>query len=398
MDTKRLNAYKLPYLILCGVISLFALFYLYKQEFKPLEIVVGLVSLVLFLVILWEAIIKLVQYWFSPLPKIEFAIEAVKKRNVLKTWALIACGVIAFHIFIYIVGYAVARISGRLDTGFFESMYKIWCKCGIDAPSYLGIAENWYVTSGDPMYHIVFFPFYPIVIKAFSFIFRDYFVSAIAVSIFSSIGMAITGYELVRLEFSEKTAKYFVVASFLLFGSFFYGAAMTESLFVFLCLLCLYFTKKRNFVCAGIFGALAGFTRSPGILLMVPVGIEYIRVLVEKIKFKPADSKITDKQVINFIADGFAVLFISMGLIAYLLVNYSVWGNAFQFSIFQKEHWGQQMGFFFRTVSMIAGQFYDRAIELNADSTLWDIKRAFALWLPQLVLIFGSLGVINSVK
>jgi Gpi18-like mannosyltransferase len=385
------RTYNIAYLILSGIIILFSLFFLYKNGYKLFDIFVALIALALFLLILHEAIRKLIIYWSSP-PVTNPLLLKQKPRSSIKAWAKIAGFVLVFHLLNLIVAYAVARLTGRLNTGFFDSLYSIWSKCGIDSPSYLGIAENWYVTEGDPMYHIVFFPFYPIVIKLFSFVFKDYFVSALIVSIASSIGMAITGYELVRREYSNKTAKYFVIATFLLMGSFFYTAAMTESLFMFLCLLCLYFTKKRNFAAAGIFGALAAFTRSPGLLLMVPVGIEYVKMLIEKVKYKAGYS------YAKLIVSALFVLFISSGLLVYLYINYKVWGNPLQFSIFQREHWGQKMGYFVRTIAMISGNFCGKVAELNSSSAIWDYKTAFALWLPELIAIFGGLGAIAYVR
>ena len=45
-------------------------------------------------------------------------------------------------------------MNGR-QGGFLPAL-SLWLKG--DAPHYLGIADNWYVTTGDARFHIVFFP------------------------------------------------------------------------------------------------------------------------------------------------------------------------------------------------------------------------------------------------
>ena len=81
-----------------------------------------------------------------------------------------------------------------------------------------------------------------------------------------------------------------------------------------------------------------------------------------------------------------ALLLIPLGFGAYCAVNYFVSGDPFKFLEYQREHWGQQMGFFFNTASY---QLTEALRSFASDPTL-----VLGLWLPNLLCIFGSLSLI----
>ncbi|MEG1560409.1 MAG: hypothetical protein RRY79_00540 [Clostridia bacterium] len=308
------------------------------------------------------------------------------KYTRLMIWGKIALFVLLTRIIIFVLAYVFARISGR--NGDFISLFDpIWLHSGIDAPSYLGIAENFYVTSGDPMYHIVFFPFYSFLIKAFQLVFSNYFFSAMFVSNIAAIGVGIAGYELMRIDFDSSTALRYVKYIFILPAAFFYSAPMTESIFVLLCLLTLIFARKRIFWLSAIFGALAAFTRSPGMLLVIPVAIEAFHAL------KDTYHDERERFVPRLFGYAFSTLFIFSGIIAYIYINYSVWGNPLQFTVFQKEHWGQSMSYFFNTVQYQTG-YAIKAFQTMIESGMSDWKYFFALYMPGLIYMFSSLIIV----
>lgn len=310
------------------------------------------------------------------------------KRDKSMDYFRIVCFILIVRIATYIFAYITSLKMGITEDSFFGSFNKIWLDMGTDAPHYIGIAENWYVTEGDPMYHIVFFPFFPIMIKLFSFVFRDMLLSAVMVTTVFSCGAGLAAYELCLLDFDRKTALRFVKYMFIIPAAFFYCAPMTESMFIFLCLMCIYFARKSRFLLCAVFGALAAFTRSQGAILMLPCAII---ALTDTVKAYRNDKKLLWKKLISRWA---CVLLIASGLLAYLGINYAVWGNALQFSVFQKEHWFQSFGFFFNTAELIG---YCLLHELTAaNAPLWSdssFRMAISLWLPQLIYIFASLIV-----
>lgn len=65
-------------------------------------------------------------------------------------------------------------------------------------------------------------------------------------------------------------------------GSIFLNSGMTEPLFMLFTVLCFYALQKKKYLAAGIAAACAGFTRSPGVLLAVPLAIEGIGYCVRR--------------------------------------------------------------------------------------------------------------------
>ncbi|MNI57543.1 hypothetical protein D3C73_1126090 [compost metagenome] len=152
-------------------------------------------------------------------------------------------------------------------------------------------------------------------------------------------------------------------------------------MFLLLSLLSIYLVRQKKWLLGCLCAALAGFTRSPGVLLAVPILIELGRELAESCKH--LDRK-------NFLrkltAAVLCLAVVPLGLLAYLYINHSVFGNVLQFSIFQKEHWFQRQYLFFDTVryqmEYAVGKFKEG-----------DSRSFLGLWLPNLVSIFTTLYV-----
>lgn len=132
-----------------------------------------------------------------------------------------------------------------------------------DGTHFIKIAEQGY--SGLQEY--AFFPLYPLLIKIFAFIFRNYLFSAILINIVSVFFSIKFLYKLVSLEFSKKIAKR-TCFYFLIFPSSFYLVmTYSESLFLLFAVLTFYFLKKEKFYLSLLFVGLASLTRFVGIAL-----------------------------------------------------------------------------------------------------------------------------------
>ncbi|MFD1909715.1 hypothetical protein ACFSQ7_45830 [Paenibacillus rhizoplanae] len=74
----------------------------------------------------------------------------------------------------------------------------------------------------------------------------------------------------------------------------------------------------------------------------MPIAVEFARELAAG--YRSMDRKaFTNKLILAMVS----LVSVSFGLLAYLYINYNVTGNAFQFSIYQREHWSQRFYFFF---------------------------------------------------
>ncbi len=314
----------------------------------------------------------------APFPDEAFGARTLRRAN-RHPWLKIAVLALFVRLLLYIIAYAVFTWENGYSGSIFDTLQTMWLRT--DSPSYLGIAENWYVTEGDPRFHIVFFPLYPLCIRGLSYITGSYFTAAMLTSNLFAIGAAIACYELTALEMPFAEAKASVRYMLILPAAFFLGAPMTESLFLFLSLLTLYFARKRRFVLSCIFAALCGFSRLPGILLAVPVAVEMIAELCERYRAKNDFKKTLCMRLAT-------LPLLPLGLLAYLYVNYSVTGDPFTFLRYQSEHWQQSMDFFFSASAYQAEYAFARNDAMRTE-----------LFIPNLIACFGALFLmLRSVK
>ncbi len=224
---------------------------------------------------------------------------------------------IVVHWFIMLLGYILLTGFGADDSygGFFSYFYEKFSASG-DVPHYIEIAGNGYASSGDTANLIVFYPLYPLLMKIFAFIFRDYFVSGV---IISNICMGVSAYYLYRLaqrELNTDKAKDSLVIYLLYPMGAFMVQPFTESLFLMLTLICLYYIREKKWLICGIAGLLATLSRSQGIALLVPAVYGAVVYMVRKKKF---------------VLSSLATFFIPVGTFIYLLINKIVQGDFFAF-------------------------------------------------------------------
>ena len=334
--------------------------------------------LVLFVLLGLRTIPALSEYLLSnePAKVIEQDINSGRER----AWLTIIIWMVASRILLLIIAYGILIIQNGYSGSLFDKIVETWhINGGIDASSYLGIAENWYVTEGDARFHIVFFPFFPQLIKVVQLFVDNYVVAGFIVSNLCAIAAALVAYELALLDLGRRNAMRVVKYIFIFPAAFFFLIPMTESLFLLLSLSCVYFVRQKKWLLGCLCGALAAYTRSPGVLLIVPVAIELARDLI-------GNYKLMDKKayVLRFTRAVGCLAIISLGLLAYLYINYSVTGNAFQFSIYQREHWFQKFYLFFDT----ARYQMEYAVNSFKDG---DSRSFLGLWLPNLICIFSAL-------
>jgi len=292
--------------------------------------------------------------------------------------------VILSRILIYLIAYGIDLAAHGYQGGLFDRLSAIWLRG--DAPHYQGIAENWYVTEGDPRFHIVFFPLYPILIRAFSFLTGEFFAASLLVSNLCFFGACLFLYELVLLDHGKKTALSAVAFLCILPAAYFFNAPMSESAFLLCSLACMFFLRKKKPLFAGIFGLLAAFTRSLGIMLILPAVVEWVAELCEAHRFER--EQFVKKLLIRI----GCLLLIFAGLGAYLLINYTVTGDAFKFMYYQKTHWSQGIGWFFNTASYQT----DYAVKSVLSG---DIASFLGLWLPNLLaLVLGLIVMIPNLR
>lgn len=344
-----------------GIAVLSAIFALWcsKAEYS----VVGTTAAVVAAVGFAAVCLRFVPVWVSAWRDGEPFLQADDTRYP-HICAQIFTAVVLWDVLIIAAVYILRRIFGSTD-GFFDALDFWTCT---DSGHYLDIARDWYLSEGsmDRLVQLVFLPGYPVIVRLFSAMTGDTLVAGLIVSALCFAEANVMLYKLVRLDADHDTA--FRAVKFLSLSPavFFFVAPMSESLFLLCTLSCLYLVRRGKMLPACCFGAYAAFTRSPGIILLVPVIFELVQ---RRAKLK----------------DYLSVLIIPLGFAAYCLINYLVAGDAFKFMEYQHEHWNQQLGWFFNTAAY--------QTENAVYSFLQNKPNFFGLWLPNILAQLISLAL-----
>ena len=331
------------------------------------EWIVVLADLLLFLLIGIVFVFRWIGDWRapdSPLQPIRIPLS-----DFLKIFLLMLCA----HFVRILIAFLWQSIAFSFEGTIADSL---WIWHGSDTRHYLAIAEHWYADydQSGTVWRLVFLPFYSILVRLVAFLTRDAYSAGMIVSILSSCFAGCALFALARQDWDEPTAWRAVKYCCILPASLFQTAALTESTFLLLSLLCMLGARRRNWLLAGIAGGLAAFTRSVGVILLIPVGYEWLTAVIHSEKRKGP------------LLWGLALLLIPAGLSGYLLINRIETGSALTFMRLQKENWDQQLGWFFHSVRYQLNYGLRWLREGNRQD-------AIGLWFANLIAQFGSLGV-----
>lgn len=265
----------------------------------------------------------------------------------------------------------------RLALGYGESFsdaLRSW-RCA-DGVHYLDIARDWYLSEGsmDRLVQLVFLPGYPLLVRLVIPLAGSDLAAGLLVSAFCFAGAGSVLYRLLRLDVPHKAALRGVLLLCLTPGSFFFAAPMSESLFLLLCVLCLYLARTGRWGVGCLCGMMAAFTRSLGITLLVPLVMELVH------------SAADDRANIRLWSRATALLLVPAGFGLYCYVNYSVAGDPFRFMTYQADHWGQHLGLFFNTAAY--------QTQLAAENFGRNAPLFWGLWLPNLLAAFAALALV----
>jgi len=224
----------------------------------------------------------------------------------------------------------VALVNDRpIDFG---QVFYIWNRW--DAPHYLDVALFGY-TNYDPgnlpMYSklgdldlfIVFYPLFPWA-TALVLLFLPELVAPIMVSAVASVAAVLLLYRLVGREFGERIGKRAAIFMLIFPTAYFLHIGYTESLFLALVLGSFLAARTDRWWLAGLLGGLAALTRVNGLILIPALAAEAWLQWAEDRRWRASWAWI------GLVAVGFG---------GYLLVNYAVYGNPFEFLRIQNEHW-----------------------------------------------------------
>lgn len=247
-----------------------------------------------------------------------------------------------------------------------------------DANAYISIAETGYYAADEGWIRLVFFPLYPSALWVLNFLTGDGRISGLLVSWVCLAAACVYLYKLVLIGGDTKAARRAVKYLLLFPVGVFLGAPFTESMFLMLSLMCLYYARTGRFAAACAVGGLAALTRSAGVLLAFPVLFEmlFYHGLVPA-RWRQG----TKARLCAMGRDAIKLLMIPAGTIAYLLINHYISGNALEFLVYQREHWHQSFGSYANSLEV---SFYRAFIHEDL------IRTKLILWGTQFVVMLAA--------
>lgn len=151
-----------------------------------------------------------------------------------------------------------------------------------DAGWYLSLARDGYKFVPGQQSNAAFFPAYPLLVRCFHFFSLSrsdgsWLNAAIVVSNVMLLVALVYLYLLVRLDFDVQVAQRSVLYVLVFPTTLFFSAVYTESCFLALAVSSIYYARKGRWWPSSLLAAAAVLTRSPGIVLALPLGLEYLR-------------------------------------------------------------------------------------------------------------------------
>ncbi len=197
-----------------------------------------------------------------------------------------------------------------------------------DAPHFLYVAENWYTNQGDPSNFIVFLPFYPMIVEATMLLIKEPAIAGITVSLFSFILAIPILYRLSKYFMSETESFNSIWLLMIFPTSLFLSAPYSESLFLLLWSIAFLSAFQKKWLIAGIATGFAAITRNFGVLILLPILIEWY--------FSKKRNLIDIFKIIY-------PTFITISV--YLMLNKYIYNDLFAFQKILHEHWQKTFSF-----------------------------------------------------
>lgn len=230
------------------------------------------------------------------------------------------------RLMLYGLAYAMYRVAGLGDDGFFASFRPLWIHW--DTRHYIGIAQEGYTDVGDERLRLVFFPLYPLLMRLLSPLTGgDVFAAGVVISLLCASLSAALLYDLAYMHFGGETALRSVAYFLLSPLSVFLCCAYTEALFICLTL-------------AALCGMGSAFTRMPGVIVAGLMIIDLIGRIPRR--------QVTARAMLACAGQA-AIVF--AGLFLYWGVNAAVTGDPMMYMTYQKENWFQEPGTFWQSTA-----------------------------------------------
>lgn len=286
-----------------------------------------------------------------------------------------------FRIFMLMTAFVIFCIFCDNGKEFqWSQIFDQWIKWDANSYTKIPFGYDTFQENGDYVM-LVFFPLYSWIMRIVNIIIPNINIAALTTSALCYSTASVFMYKLFCIDYSRNSAQKAVILMSIFPFGFFYGAIMSESTFLMMSILTLYFTRKHNWVLAGIFGMCAALSRSVGVFLIFPTTVEFLE------EYKLLGNLKNVKQTFSILLKKWSpLLLMPLGTCYYLLINYKVTGNALAFLTYEEKYWNQVSQPFFKTV----GNMWNI---INGGYTISTLMSAF---IPGLVILLFMYAIMIS--
>jgi len=278
--------------------------------------------------------------------------------------------------------------AGRLPV--FDPFYR-W-----DAGWYMLIAEGGYSYTPGEASSVQFFPLYPLLAKVLAPFAGGVLTAGYLTSNAALLLASIYLYRLVKEDFSPETAKKAVLFMLISPASFFFSIFYTEGLFLMLTVSSLYYARRGRWFVSSALGFLLSLTRPVGVLISVPLAIEYLGLKLTGRGFE-ARGKVG--------ADALNILLVPLGLLSYMGYLHLRFKDALAF-VHTRAAWGMQFTPVFTTLSNLRYTAFYNAVFLGSVAaaallTAYMLKvklrPSYVVYSCLLLFVYLSTGIMDAI-
>lgn len=230
-------------------------------------------------------------------------------------------------------------------------------------------------------YSLLYPPLYSLIVRLISPMYLSSIRAGFFVSNLNAILSGIVLYVLVLHDTDRRSAVRALWYYSILPPGFLLTCTIPASTFLLLSLLCIYCARRRYYVISSLLGAMAALTERVGIVLIVPLLMEFFNTMTGEYR---SLQEVTWRFFLKKCLIGASFILVPLGFVTYLIINRMVGGSFFTYVEYMEELYSSRFALFYR----VCGIQTERLIDAYR---AFDASHAFGVYLPSLVAAVGSL-------
>ena len=276
-------------------------------------------------------------------------------------------------------------LNGYTETAF--EIQHIWAD-HMFAERIISIANKGYaaetVNQAGKYYNLLFPPLYSWIVRLTSPVYLSSIRAGFFLSNLNAILSGIVLYLLVMYDHDRRSAVRALWYYSILPPSFLLTCTIPASTFLLFSLICVYCARRKLFMISSLFGAMAALTDRLGIVLVIPLLIEFFNSMTKEYR---SLKEVTWRFYLRKSLIGSTFMLVPLGFIIYLIINRVVGGSMFAYVSYVEELFDSHFALFYRTCGVMMERLIDsyRAFQPSL---------VFGLYLPSLLCAVGSLVLI----